>query len=220
MFVFLVVHTQYTDHFGSINKSASTEVWGQYGDYIGGLLNPILSIFNICLLIYLSVNVATNEERRTKEAREYEEKRSREAIETQKLIALNAFRHEALNKLRDRLDSFEEFPDTFSDMLRDYTHLSDYISNFDLHYGYLFGTDDFGRTIVDLEGTLSSIVISIIPFSKRDEEPVIFLNSDSDTSDFDTHYTRYTELRYDLILIMQLIILDKPYNNVSEDFNN
>ncbi|MEE3636490.1 hypothetical protein UIA24_19890 [Pseudomonas sp. AL 58] len=32
--------------------SGSQEIWGQFGDYFGGILNPILSFFAFCALLY------------------------------------------------------------------------------------------------------------------------------------------------------------------------
>lgn len=41
----------YAKHFkGDI--SGEQEVWGQFGDYFGGVLNPILSFFAFCALLY------------------------------------------------------------------------------------------------------------------------------------------------------------------------
>lgn len=51
-FIMVVVWGGYYLNFG-INGSISkgTDVWGQFGDYIGGVLNPILSFISIYLLI-------------------------------------------------------------------------------------------------------------------------------------------------------------------------
>ncbi|WP_343665182.1 hypothetical protein [Chryseobacterium mucoviscidosis] len=42
------------------------EQWGQFGDYIGGILNPILTIFNLILVAYLTLKISNNEEERIK----------------------------------------------------------------------------------------------------------------------------------------------------------
>jgi hypothetical protein len=41
----------YAKHFRN-GVSSSQEVWGQFGDYFGGVLNPILSFFAFCALLY------------------------------------------------------------------------------------------------------------------------------------------------------------------------
>lgn len=42
----------YAFHFFGRPISNSTETWGQFGDYIGGTLNPILSLFGLLALLY------------------------------------------------------------------------------------------------------------------------------------------------------------------------
>ncbi|MCP2231833.1 hypothetical protein [Erwinia aphidicola] len=46
-----IVWGGYFLHFGNGDLSKSTEVWGQFGDYVGGVINPILSFVTIILLI-------------------------------------------------------------------------------------------------------------------------------------------------------------------------
>ncbi len=49
----LVVWFAYFIKFGTGGAiSSSTEVWGQFGDYIGGVINPLLSFVTIILLIH------------------------------------------------------------------------------------------------------------------------------------------------------------------------
>lgn len=49
----LVVFGLYYYQFGgsSTTLSENKEIWGQFGDYFGGVLNPILSFISILLLI-------------------------------------------------------------------------------------------------------------------------------------------------------------------------
>ncbi len=44
--------------------SRHPEDWGNFGDYIGGILNPLLTIINIYLLIQLSVKVESREDQK------------------------------------------------------------------------------------------------------------------------------------------------------------
>ena len=46
----VVVLYQYFSNFGS-SKSSSQEVWGQFGDYLGGTLNPIFGFLTTIILI-------------------------------------------------------------------------------------------------------------------------------------------------------------------------
>jgi len=49
--LFLVLLFYYLKFGANGTISDSTEVWGQFGDYLGGVLNPILSFISIVLLI-------------------------------------------------------------------------------------------------------------------------------------------------------------------------
>lgn len=37
--------------------SADPGAWGQFGDYLGGLLNPVLALLNVCVIVYLALAV-------------------------------------------------------------------------------------------------------------------------------------------------------------------
>ncbi|MHA3383885.1 putative phage abortive infection protein [Yersinia enterocolitica] len=53
--LFLVVFISYIYKFGSRPFSSSIEKWGQFGDYIGGVLNPglaFISVILVCLTLY------------------------------------------------------------------------------------------------------------------------------------------------------------------------
>jgi hypothetical protein len=50
----------YYSRFGAGNISQSPERWGQFGDYVGGVLNPIISLINLYLL-YSIFNHETSE---------------------------------------------------------------------------------------------------------------------------------------------------------------
>lgn len=51
-FVIAVVWGFYFYNFGNLwQLSESREVWGQFGDYVGGVINPLLSFITIILLI-------------------------------------------------------------------------------------------------------------------------------------------------------------------------
>lgn len=69
-------------------KSVSRADLGTFGDYFGGILNPIFAAANLVLLVYISLWVAGND--RQKEERE--ERR-------QRTIALYSIRQDAVSKL-------------------------------------------------------------------------------------------------------------------------
>jgi len=62
--VIIIITTAITapilNHFNSINYKLSNDIshWGAFGDYIGGLLNPIISLCSLFLLAKVSVQIA------------------------------------------------------------------------------------------------------------------------------------------------------------------
>lgn len=48
----------FVDQFNDYNISDNIALWGNFGDYFGGILNPIISFFSLFLLAYLTIIVA------------------------------------------------------------------------------------------------------------------------------------------------------------------
>jgi hypothetical protein len=54
----------YLFYFKTLTISNNPSDWGPFGDFIGGLVNPVLSAFNLGALIYLTYTVSQIEEKR------------------------------------------------------------------------------------------------------------------------------------------------------------
>ena len=54
----------YILEFHSSSISSDPAAWGQFGDYIGGVLNPILTLLNLVVLAYLSLELVKIENKR------------------------------------------------------------------------------------------------------------------------------------------------------------
>lgn len=102
--------------FELFSLSNDPAVWGQYGDFIGGTLNPIFSIINIILLVYLTFTISEIEKKRIMESRELEasrhkesmeleDKRAENSIKAQKIITINQMRYDAVVKFSTELDA-------------------------------------------------------------------------------------------------------------------
>lgn len=76
--------------------SDNTAVWGAFGDYFGGILNPIFAIINIGILIYLTHLVHRIDSNRVKEE-----------LEIQKQIAIYGLKHDALKEFNNNLSKFQ-----------------------------------------------------------------------------------------------------------------
>ena len=64
--ILLFVIGAYILQFREFEISKNPEQWGQFGDYLGGLLNPFISIVNLLILTYLSIRLVKNEDDRNK----------------------------------------------------------------------------------------------------------------------------------------------------------
>lgn len=82
--LFFVLGVYYCHEFPRTGNATRAD-WGTFGDYFGGILNPILSIINILLLAYFSVKVAN-----------LEDSRFEESIKIQKEVALYELKQSAL----------------------------------------------------------------------------------------------------------------------------
>ena len=67
----------------------------EFGDYVGGVLNPLFALLSTAAIIFLTYILGKNEDRKAEKS-----------IETQKRITLNQMRQEALNRLAERLNLF------------------------------------------------------------------------------------------------------------------
>ncbi len=63
--LFLVIVPYAWNFFANEVSKDSTE-WGQFGDYIGGILNPIFALLNLIVLTYLTITIVKNEDERNK----------------------------------------------------------------------------------------------------------------------------------------------------------
>lgn len=97
---FLVLFSYFAQFYLSLNYSVSDdpEQWGQLGDYIGGVLNPLLSFVSIVLLIRsLSIQVEANRDLRA------------EVEATRKTERLRSFEMQLFNMLDSQKTYFDSF---------------------------------------------------------------------------------------------------------------
>lgn len=79
--------------FWKSNVSNSIEQWGQFGDYLGGTLNPILAVINICIFIYFTLVV-----------QDISNKNHEQSLEMNKKVALMSMKREELNHFKVEMD--------------------------------------------------------------------------------------------------------------------
>src|SRR5690606_32432219 len=68
-------------------------IWALFGDSIGGVLNPILTLINIGVFVYL-----------TKAVQDVTERNNKQGLETSRKIALMSLKHEEFTYFKQTLD--------------------------------------------------------------------------------------------------------------------
>lgn len=137
----------YTGNFHNFNLSKVPNEWGTFGDYIGGILNPIIGLCNIAVLIFISYYVAKWENDRHK----------------------NEFLYRAYINLSNKLDSLK-LESAKSD---DAKELHSFISTFTFNQQFLFEGETntiFQQRMGSLAATVSELKIELEIEEKRARE--------------------------------------------------
>src|ERR1700733_10604849 len=65
IFIVVAIPTAYLLNFSNRPISNDTIVWGTFGDFIGGLLGPVVSILTLVVTVIIALFLAKNEEEKT-----------------------------------------------------------------------------------------------------------------------------------------------------------
>ncbi len=84
----------FISNFWGFDISSKIEDWAKFGDYFGGVLNPVLTIINICVFVILTITIQNLNDRNSKAS-----------IETNKRIALMSMKHEELTNFKKEMDN-------------------------------------------------------------------------------------------------------------------
>jgi hypothetical protein len=101
LFWFIYVTNLYFNQFGSFNKSNDQAIWGQFGDYLGGIANPFFGFLTF-MAISFSLILQNIELKLTREeiARSAEiQKLSEQALKAQAKASEQSVRLETINLL-------------------------------------------------------------------------------------------------------------------------
>lgn len=175
--VILIPNIAYRNQFGS-SISESKEEWGQYGDFIGGMTNPLLTIINIGLLIYLTYKVSSSDNTRLLSQMRYDAVRVLEVDFERALFLIKEENHEktrnAFVELEYKMAAFaEESNVLFQKILRNQRFILEELSEFQEILNE--GTDIFKKAhqlkpfpnAVNVTHEYSNLVKEIDPFVLR-----------------------------------------------------
>jgi len=118
--------------------SGSPQDWGVFGDYFGGILNPLLSFISICITIWLTAII-----------NRFSKKNNESQIDAARRITLIQLKHEALKELRNELNiHFDKWGENFSDG-KAVDNCSKIALEFKVNYNYLFNFNTLEPNYMD-----------------------------------------------------------------------
>lgn len=134
----ILICSLYLINFYSSPLSGDPANWGQFGDYIGGVLNPLLAVTNLIVFVFLNNKIQRQEERNIKENIRIQKEISDENKQLNKDIALMQMRREELHYFTIEMD--RDFSEWKTDPSNKFTmkKLKDKLLNFQSRLGFLF----------------------------------------------------------------------------------
>jgi len=93
LILMVIAITVFVIRFWHSNISDDIEHWAQFGDYLGGTLNPVLALINICIFIYLTLVV-----------QDISNKNHEQALEMNQKVALMSMKRDELNHFKTEMD--------------------------------------------------------------------------------------------------------------------
>ncbi|MGB3946539.1 MAG: hypothetical protein WBM13_01025 [Bacteroidia bacterium] len=158
----------YIINFSSLDVSKNTADWGTFGDYFGGVLNPITALINILVFIYLTKVIAKTEELSNLNNLEYHKK-----------LTLAELKHHSYIEFADKLDDLPRI--LFNEELNKYadetTLLIIYVQSFIENMTHLFPLFENKKNTENLLESMKKIIQKIeeIQNEKNEETRKIFL---------------------------------------------
>jgi hypothetical protein len=149
----------YMWYFNQSEISTNAEAWGVFGDFVGGVMNPLLSLANLGVLGYLTYLIAkqSNEENRKR------------ALHDKRMIAydrlcehaaaINSFNYKLriIPKVNPNEKSVEGLAEHVSELLNEmrkvahfYIDLSSFLREFNVRYSHLFDYDFKSKVYLQL----------------------------------------------------------------------
>lgn len=95
--VISVVVGLYMYNFGDGTFSINKAEWGAFGDYVGGVVNPLTALANLAFLVYVSYQIS-----------ELDKARTEGELEMQKKIALYGLKNDAYKELDELLRKIQD----------------------------------------------------------------------------------------------------------------
>lgn len=121
------------------NISNDSYAWGNFGNYINGLLTPLLTIINIAVFIDLTIAI-TN----------LEEQRSERALENERNLQKMQLRKQELETFVKQMNKMQEDYSSRKDQIKSLNQIICYLQTFEKTGFKYFELKDSGRVVVIL----------------------------------------------------------------------
>lgn len=106
----------YIYRFHSFSLSSEPESWGQFGDYIGGLLNPLAALLNVYVTIVIAREVSKFGERQTQQQLAAQAEMNKQQVVAQKELVKNELLHQIISEFKkDMLNAHAEVSEAIED---------------------------------------------------------------------------------------------------------
>lgn len=141
--LFIVAVLVYVNNFSKSDISKTPADWGVFGDYIGGVMNPVISFLNLLVTVYIA-----------KMINDFSKNENTKQVLIQNRIIKTQLMHEALNDFRKEINfQFQKIHDETinSQMIRYYIDQTiQTIDSFHKSYEHLFPTNKkFGDRLIN-----------------------------------------------------------------------
>lgn len=180
--------------------------WGQFGDYMGGVLNPIIALINFAFLIFITLLI-----------KKRDDKAHKNALEAQRNVVFTELRHDAYLELQKYVYSFSDFPNTFQDMANQYHILAVGLDHFDEKYGYIFEDVKYDNLITKLKSWATIVSFRCTQMSADPElmnlNPIDVLRDIDNHTQYISDCSGFSDARKKLFSGMRQLILRKPYEH-------
>lgn len=134
----------YIVHFWGGKLSDDPQMWGTFGDYFGGIFNPLLALANLVIFIKLTMIVA-----------EMQDKSTQQALNQEKKILTSGLMHDSIKELSLVLNSLgEKIISNIGQADWEILQVQQTVTTFGNNYEYLFATIDNSSVLNDLNSML------------------------------------------------------------------
>jgi hypothetical protein len=182
----------YLTVFRSGSLSTDPQAWGAFGGFLDGMLNPLLSMANLAVLIYLTFLAAR-----------FEDKNNQKNLDAQKKLQLSELRFKAYSELSQVLDAvnFNRGDDINIYTSRQLRGMIDFIDRFLQNQQFLFlDAKELSEWIFRTSNSLSAMNNAIVEWHRTKNEGC--------KDEYRKHFVEYLNNSNNIKVILQVFIMN------------